>query len=163
VLDVGTGSGCLAVTLALELPGSRVTATDRSLAALAVARRNADRHGARADLACGDLAGHAAGPFDLVVANLPYIADGEMQALPASVRAFEPHAALAGGPDGADLLRLLVADLPRLLAPGGRALLEVGPGHADLLAGNVAAAGLLAAPPLVDAGGVERVIELLLS
>ena len=160
VLDVGTGSGCLAVTLALELPGSRVTATDGSLPALAVARRNAERHGARTDLVCGDLGGHVAGPFDLVVANLPYIPDGEMQALPVSVRDFEPHAALAGGRDGADLLRRLLADLPRLLSPGGRALLEVGPGHADLLAGDVAAAGLHAAPPLVDAGGVKRVIEL---
>ena len=160
VLDVGTGSGCLAVTLALELPGSAVVATDRSLAALAVARRNAARLGARVAPACGELAEHVAGSFDLVVANLPYIPDGELASLPAGVRDFEPRAALAGGPDGAGLLRRLIVDLPRLLAPGGRALLEVGPGHAGLLAPEVAAADLLADTPIRDAGGVERVVVL---
>jgi release factor glutamine methyltransferase len=160
VLDVGTGSGCLAVTLALELAGCAVAATDRSATALAVARANAARHGARLAFARGDLAAHVAGPFDLVVANLPYVPDGELASLPATVRDFEPRAALAGGPDGAELLRRLIADLPRLLAAGGVALLEVAPGHAELLAGDIAAAGLAAAPPLVDAGGVARVLEL---
>jgi release factor glutamine methyltransferase len=160
VLDVGTGSGCLAVTLALELEGSVVAATDRSAAALAVARANAARLGACVAFARGDLAAHLAGPFDLVVANLPYIPDGELASLPATVRDFEPRAALAGGSDGAELLRRLIADLPRLLAGGGVALLEAGPGHAARLAGDVAAAGLAAAPPLADAGGVARVLEL---
>ena len=160
VLDVGTGSGCLAVTLALELTDATVTATDESPAALAVARRNAARHGARVALACGDLAAHLAGGFDLVVANLPYIPDGEIASLPRDVREFEPHTALAGGADGADLLRHLIADLPRLLGPAGHALLEVGPGHAALLAAVVAGAGLAADAPIVDTGGVERVLVL---
>jgi release factor glutamine methyltransferase len=160
VLDVGTGSGCLAVTLALELPGSTVTATDRSPAALAVARANAARYGARVALACGDLASHLGGGTDLVVANLPYIPDGELAALPDEVREFEPRAALAGGPDGCDLLRRLVADLPRLLAPGGVALLEVAPGQADALAADVATAALVSAGRSRDVGGVERVVAL---
>jgi release factor glutamine methyltransferase len=160
VLDIGTGSGCIAVTLALELVDSVVSATDRSAAALLVARRNAARHGARATFSCGDLAAHAAGPFDLVVANLPYVPDSEMATLPATVRDFEPHTALAGGRDGGHLLRRLIGDLRRLLAPGGIALLEVGPGHGKLLAADVAAAGFTGAPALVDAGGVDRVLEL---
>lgn len=160
LLDVGTGSGALAVTLALEVGQAAVVASDASLAALALARRNAAAHGARLLLACGDLATHLRGPFDLVVANLPYIPDREMAALPATVREHEPHEALAGGTDGADLLRGLVADLPRLLAPAGAALLEVGPGHATLLERDVAAARLCIAERLPDAGGVERVIAL---
>jgi release factor glutamine methyltransferase len=160
ILDVGTGSGCLAVTLALELPGSRAAATDRSAAALAVARRNAARHGSRLALSCGDLAAHLGGGFDLVVANLPYIPDGEVAGLPRGVRDFEPRAALAGGPDGADLVRRLIADLPRLLVTGGLALLEVGPGHAALLAPEIAAAGLAAEPPITDAAGIPRVLVL---
>ncbi len=160
VLDVGTGSGCLAVTLALELPGSAVMAADRSPAALAVARRNAERHGTHVPLSCGDLAVHLGGGLDIVVANLPYIPDGEIASLARDVRDFEPHAALAGGPDGADLLRRLIADLPRLLSPGGLALLEVGPAHAALLAADVAAAGLIPGPPITDAAGIERVLVL---
>ncbi len=160
ILDVGTGSGCLAVTLALELPSSVVSATDLSLPALALARRNAARHGARVALSCGELAKHLAGAFELVVANLPYIPDGEIAALPRDVRDFEPRAALAGGPDGADLVRRLIADLPRLLAPCGFALLEVGPGQITLLAPEVADAGLIAQAPIIDAGGVARVLIL---
>ena len=160
VLDVGTGSGCLAVTLTLELADATVTATDESPAALAVARRNAARYGARVALSCGELAKHLGGAFDLVVANLPYVPDREIAALPRDVRDFEPHAALAGGPDGADLVRRLIADLPRLLAPRGFALLEVGPGHAALLAPEIAGAGLAADAPIVDAGGVARVLVL---
>jgi release factor glutamine methyltransferase len=158
LLDVGTGSGCIAVTLALELAGSVVAATDRSLAALSVARLNATRHGARVAFACGDLAAHLAGPFDLVVANLPYIPDAEMATLPATVRDFEPPAALAGGADGADLLRHLVASVPHRLVPGGVALLEVGPGHAELLVSEITAAGLAMLDPIRDAGDVARVL-----
>jgi release factor glutamine methyltransferase len=157
-LDVGTGSGCLAVTLSLEIPGAVVTATDRSTAALAVARRNRERLGATVSLACGDLASHLRGEFDLVVANLPYIPDGEVASLPRDVREFEPREALAGGADGADLLRRLIADLPRLLSPAGVALLEVGPGQAALLSASVADAGLLEVARIRDAGGVDRVL-----
>lgn len=159
-LDVGTGSGCLATTLALELPGARVVATDVSPTALGLARANARRLSARVTWCLADLAVPLRGGFDLVVANLPYIPDGELATLAPEIRDHEPRLALAGGTDGADLLRRLVADLPRHLAPEGRALLELGPGQADLLHPTVLAAGLHETTRLVDVTGVERVVVL---
>lgn len=160
VLDVGTGSGCLATTLALELPGARILATDVSPTALGLAWANARRLRARVACCLADLAVPLRGGFDLVVANLPYIPDGDLATLAPEIRDHEPRLALAGGPDGSDLLRRLVADLPRLLAPGGRALLELGPGQADLLHPTVLAAGLHETTRLVDMAGVERVVVL---
>lgn len=160
VLDLGTGSGCLAVTLALELPGARVLATDVSPAAIRLARSNALRLGARVVWCLGDLATPLRGGFDLVVANLPYIPDGELATLPTEIRDHEPRLALTGGPDGADLLRRLVADLPHLLAPEGHALLELGPGQADLLRPTEMAARLRETARLVDVAGVPRVVVL---
>ncbi len=160
VLDVGTGSGCLAVTLALEIAGAAVAATDVSPAATAVARRNARALGAAVSFAVGDLAAHLAGPFDLVVANLPYVPCGEIPDLAAEIRGPEPHVALAGGEDGADLLRAFVADLPRLLAPEGHALLEMGARQRAGLAPAVAAAGLAEVHRGLDHAGVERVLVL---
>ncbi len=125
VLDVGTGSGCLAVTFALERPAWSVVATDVSMAALEVAKRNADRLAAHVVLVGSDLAAGLSGTFGLVTANLPYVPSGAMAGLPAEVR-HDPVGALDGGPDGLDLIRRLVADLPGLLAAGGTALLELG-------------------------------------
>jgi len=160
VLDVGTGSGCLAVTLALELSGAAVAATDLSPAAVALARRNARALGAAVSFAVGDLAAHLRGPFDLVVANLPYVPAEEIPGLAVEIRGHEPHLALAGGADGADLIRALVADLPRLLAPGGRVLLEMGPRQRAEVAAAVAAAGLVEVHRGLDHAGVERVLVL---
>ncbi|MCU0293651.1 MAG: peptide chain release factor N(5)-glutamine methyltransferase [Thermoanaerobaculaceae bacterium] len=160
VLDVGTGSGCLATTLAMELPGARVVATDVSPSALRLARANARRLAARVACCLADLATPLRGGFDLVVANLPYIPDGELSTLAPEIRDHEPRLARAGGTDGADLLHRLVADLPRLLAPGGHALLELGPGQADLLRPGVLAAGLYETTRLVDVAGVDRVVVL---
>ena len=160
VLDVGTGSGCLAVTLALELSGATVTATDVSPEAVAVASRNARALGARVRFAAGNLATHIRGPFDLVVANLPYVPAGEIPELSVEIRAYEPHVALAGGEDGADLLRTFLADLPRLLAPGGHALLEMGPRQRAGLQAGVAASGLTEVHRGLDHAGIERVLVL---
>lgn len=158
--DIGTGTGCLAVTLALELPAARVLATDRSVEAAALARRNARRLGAGVGVAAGDLARHLRAAFDLVTANLPYVPSAEIPGLQPEVRDFEPALALDGGPRGTDFVLALVDGLPRLLAPGGVALLELGPGQADTVSCRAAASGLEETGRIVDPGGVERVIVL---
>ncbi|MBZ5587536.1 MAG: peptide chain release factor N(5)-glutamine methyltransferase [Acidobacteriia bacterium] len=160
VLDVGTGSGCLAVTLALELSGSVVTATDVSPEAISVARRNAQALGARVRFSAGDLAAHVRGQFDLVAANLPYVPEREIPGLSVEIRVHEPHLALDGGEDGADLLRSFVGDLPRLLAPGGHALLEMGPRQRAGLQAAIAASGLAEVHRGLDHAGIERVLVL---
>lgn len=128
VVDVGTGSGAIAVTLAAHLPDARVWAVDLSPDALAVARENAARANVRVQFLQGDLLAPllAAGEtVDLVVANLPYIPSGDLEALP--VARWEPRLALDGGADGLDLIRRLLAQLPTVLA--GLALLEIGAGQ----------------------------------
>jgi release factor glutamine methyltransferase len=131
VIDVGTGSGCIAVTLAAETPAIRVIATDTQAAALTLARRNAQLHGVadRVDLVRSDLLSAFGSPFDLVCANLPYIPSEDLGHLVVGRR--EPVSALDGGADGLRLIRRLVEMLPRLLAPGGQAVLEIGSGQAQ--------------------------------
>jgi release factor glutamine methyltransferase len=131
VLDCGTGSAALAVALAQELRSARVWASDCSRDALAVARRNVVRHAPHVTLVAADLlAAFRDDAFDLVVANPPYCAVHEIEALAPEVRDFEPRQALAGGADGLDVLRALVVGAARVLAPGGWLLLEVGAGQA---------------------------------
>jgi len=157
VLDVGTGSGCLAVTLAAERPAWRVVAVDRSPAALVVASRNAARHGTRVGLLCGDLAESLFGGFDLVVANLPYVPTDSLEELPAEV-ARDPRTALDGGRDGLLLVGRLLADLPRLLRPCGGGVLEIGDGQAEPVVRMAAGGGLAVARRIRDVGGCERVL-----
>lgn len=129
-LDVGTGSGALAITLAAEVPELSVVATDLSVAALAVARRNAREHGVagRIEFVQTDLlAGLAGGRFDCVIANLPYVPSAEVP-LPPHPVGFEPVVAVDGGTDGLALYRRLLADLARLLEPGASLFLEAAPG-----------------------------------
>jgi release factor glutamine methyltransferase len=130
VLDLGTGSGNLALAIARQHPGAQVTATDLSPAALAVARRNAERHGlaGRVRFLEGDLFGPLppGETFDFVVSNPPYIANGQITALPVGVRDYEPHLALDGGPDGFAVFARLVEGAPPYLVPGGHLLIEIG-------------------------------------
>ena len=158
-LDVGTGSGCIAVSLAAERPKWRVSAVDRSSVALHVARVNADRHGAEISFHRGDLTAAIAPPWDLVVANLPYVPTVDLGGLPMEVRR-DPASALDGGPDGLDLVRRLIKDLPRLLRPCGGAVLEIGEDQVDAVAVLAATAGLGVARRIEDPGGCERVIVL---
>jgi release factor glutamine methyltransferase len=137
-LDVGTGSGAIAVTLAAELPSARVVAIDISPGALRTARENARRHGVgeRIHFACcdADSALKCGGRFDVVVSNPPYVADGEWESLPAGVREHEPPRALLAGPDGLSVLRRLVAGAGRILSPGGELWCEIGAGQGAAVA-----------------------------
>ncbi|HEV3231551.1 MAG TPA: peptide chain release factor N(5)-glutamine methyltransferase [Candidatus Dormibacteraeota bacterium] len=161
LLDIGTGSGAIALALLHELPAATVVATDVSAAALAVARRNAGRLGlsGRVELREGDLDAGAAGPFDLVAANLPYIDPGWADAVTPEVAATEPGLALFAGRDGMDEIGRLLPRLPGLLAPGGAALLEFDP---RMLAPLLAAAAEAAprARVIKDLAGLDRVLVL---
>lgn len=129
ILDLGTGSGCIAVSLAKNLPAARLFASDLSAAALAVAQRNAAKHGVaeRIDFREGDLLQpwRDADSFDIIVSNPPYIGLREAPSLPSNVRDHEPHAALFAGDDGLAVLRRIVDDGPGFLAPGGQLLTEI--------------------------------------
>jgi release factor glutamine methyltransferase len=131
IMDVGTGSGCLAIVLAHELPGVRVVATDISGAALAVARRNAQRHGvdARLRFVRADLLAGIDTRAELIVSNPPYVPRGA--ALPPDVARFEPEEALFGGRDGFDVMRRLLAEARDRLTPDGRLVFEFGDGQED--------------------------------
>lgn len=160
-LDLCTGSGCVAITLARERPTSRVVATDLSGEALAVARDNALRLGAyNVALRQGDL--FAALPpgfrFDVVTANAPYIASGEFESLEPDVRDHEPRLALHGGLDGLDVLRRVVAGAAARLAPSGVLAVEVGAGQAPLVADLYERAGFRQIDLRKDYARIERVV-----
>lgn len=130
VLDVGTGSGCLAITVAKRLSGAQVTAIDISPEALAVATRNASKHhvGERISFLEGDLFAPlpAGATFDFILSNPPYIRHDELAGLQREVRDFEPRLALDGGPDGLDVFNRLADQARQFLAPGGQLLIEIG-------------------------------------
>lgn len=144
LLDLGTGSGILAVTLLAEWPAAHGVATDISAAALAVAGDNAQRHGvaARLDLRQADWWDGVTGHFDLIVANPPYIAIAEMPGLAPEVRDHDPHLALTDGADGLTAYRAIIAGLVAHLAPGGRVALEIGWTQGAAAAAMLADAGL---------------------
>ena len=162
-IDVGTGSGCVALALAAEDPFVRVVATDVDPLALAVARGNAARLGLarRVEFVLSDLF-HDVGerPFDLVVSNPPYIPADEYVALEPNVRDYEPRRALYGGLDGLDVYRRLVPGAALLLRPGGMLAVEVGAGQADAVAGIMTAAGAFEKPATRDdLAGIPRVVS----
>ena len=135
IVDVGTGSGCLAVALACELPGARISATDVSEAALAVAKRNAAKHGVadRITFARAPFLDGVDGTPHLVVANPPYVPTAATEMLAAEVGAHEPRLALDGGPDGLDCIRALLEQAAARLASGGHLVLEFGLGQDDAM------------------------------
>jgi release factor glutamine methyltransferase len=160
IVDVGTGSGALAVTLAKLRADAAVFASDVSAPALEVARANAERLGAAVTFLEGDLvaplAEHA--PFSMIISNPPYIPSGDIASLPADVRS-EPALALDGGADGLDLVRRLVADAPALLAPGGVLALEIGAGQAEATRALLRDAGFADVQTRKDLAGIERVVS----
>ncbi|MDP2134874.1 MAG: peptide chain release factor N(5)-glutamine methyltransferase [Sulfuritalea sp.] len=157
ILDLGTGSGCIGVTLALELPWARVTAVDASAAALQLARRNAERLGARIDLRQSDwFSALGDDRFDLVVANPPYIAAADPHLAAGDLR-HEPRAALSSGADGLDALRCIIAVASTHLAPDGQLWLEHGYDQADPVRELLVAAGLVDIEQHRDLAGIIRV------
>jgi release factor glutamine methyltransferase len=158
-LDVGVGSGVIALTLAQEFPEAEIHGIDLSPAALALTRENIARHGleTRVTLHEGDLLPPASGPFELIVANLPYIASADMAELQKEVQ-FDPASALDGGEDGLDLVRRLITDAPHHLAPGGLMALEIGHDQAARVAEIFAQAGYEQIAIEKDYQGVERFV-----
>lgn len=162
IVDVGTGSGAVAVALARHLPEAVITAVDISPAAVAIARENVEAHGVedRVRVLEGDLlAGLPEGEtFDLILSNPPYIREDEFAGLPQDVRDFEPRQALVAGPRGVEPLERLAAMAAHRLVPGGWLLVEIGPAQASE-AVLAAAPHLEPAATLSDDAGIPRVVQ----
>jgi release factor glutamine methyltransferase len=159
ILDIGLGSGCIAVALAANLPGAAVCGVENSAAALAVARENADRHGVRLQFFAGSLFEPLPSErFDVIVSNPPYIPSGDLAGLDPEVRDFEPRAALDGGTDGLDFYRLLIPAAVDHLQPGGWLLVEVGIDQAAAVKDIFAVNGFSAIFTARDPGEIERVV-----
>jgi release factor glutamine methyltransferase len=167
VVDLGTGSGILAVTWLLERPRSHALAVDSSFEALALARSNARRHRVadRIELVAGDWLGSVAPaserPFDLAISNPPYLALSEAAALSATVRDHDPASALFAGEEGLDAIRRLLDEVPAFLAPGAPFLFEIGAGQAPAVEREIAARREWRFVRIVpDLGGIPRVAVL---
>ncbi len=164
IADVGVGSGAIAVCVAKHLKNCRVTAIDISQPALAVARRNAEKHGVaeRINFVEGDLLATlpTAETFSLVLSNPPYVASTEMAELAANVRDHEPHLALDGGEHGTQVIERLIAETPQHLLPGGWLLLEVGSSNADRVEAFISQNfDLELHETLKDIAGLPRVVQ----
>lgn len=163
ILEIGTGTGCIAIAAAVNLPTATFTATDISEAALDVAQRNAAKHGVseRITFLHGDLFAPLAADarFDLIVSNPPYVGEDEMPTLQVEVARHEPKLALVSGPDGLDLIRRLLAESPRHLGSGGSLLLEIAPEQARAVASLAEATGQYVDVRVVkDLSRAERVV-----
>jgi release factor glutamine methyltransferase len=163
LLDLGTGTGCILVTLLAELPCAHGLGTDLSPSALVLAAANAARLGvgSRAAFMAADWLDGIDGRFDLVLSNPPYLASGEIAGLAPEVAAYDPMLALDGGADGLDAFRRIAAGAPKVLAEGGRLLVEIGAGQAAQVSDMVRAAGLKLDPSQAigrDLAGRPRVV-----
>ncbi|MCX7707407.1 MAG: peptide chain release factor N(5)-glutamine methyltransferase, partial [Anaerolineae bacterium] len=168
VADIGTGSGAIAVALAVNVPDLVVYATDISPEALEVAERNIWRYGVgdQVQLLPGHLLDPLPEPVDIIVANLPYIPTGELASLPPQVRDFEPFLALDGGPDGLQVIRQLLEALARpegrmKLRPGGTVYLEIGAHQGEAAVALVQAIlGDVEVDVLPDYAGLDRILVI---
>lgn len=165
IVDIGTGCGCIAVSLALMLPRSSLHAVDISTDALALAAKNAERHGVsrriafHAGDACSALPNSLKGRVDAIVSNPPYISDAEYATLDGGIRNFEPPTALKGGTDGLDVLRSISAGAADYLATGGFLAVEIGPNQAEAAADILGRGGIFTEIETVrDLSGRTRII-----
>jgi release factor glutamine methyltransferase len=163
IVDVGTGSGCIVVSLAVKLPEARLIATDISSDALALATENAKRHkvSSRIQFLRGDLLAPVPVRAEGIVANLPYVTTSEWERLPRNIRDHEPRAALDGGPDGLTYIRRLLSQAAQRVKPDGWLLLEIGATQGQLVATLARQAFPLAAINLHrDYAGLTRIVEI---
>ncbi|MEM9113331.1 MAG: peptide chain release factor N(5)-glutamine methyltransferase [Myxococcota bacterium] len=158
VIDVGTGSGAIALAFKTERPEADVYGADLSASALEVARQNAERLGLALSFVQADLLPPEPRRFDLILANLPYIPSREVDGLMPEVSLHEPRLALDGGENGLEPIERLVVQLPERLAPGGFVLLECGPTQTDAVAGLLEEQSLTASV-YEDLGGLPRLVE----
>lgn len=159
VVDVGTGSGAIALSLKDERPDAQVTAIDVSVDALAVASANAERLGLDVTFVQSDLLDQVeGGPFDLVVSNPPYVSAGEVDALEPEVAVYEPRLATVAGQDGLEVYRRLLPPAVERLVPGGWLVLECGAGQAAALVAELAGLGYGDAEVDRDLAGIDRVV-----
>lgn len=161
LLDLGTGTGCILLALLAELPNARGLGVDLSPLAVEAAVGNAERNGLsrRARFQTGDWGNGLKDRFDIVVSNPPYIPSAEIATLEPEVREHDPRRALDGGPDGLAPYRIIAAQLPGLLVPGGLVAVEVGQGQAADVARLLAAQGIGAVESVRDLGGIERCVR----
>ena len=160
VLDIGTGSGAIAIALAHEMPEIHVTAIDCSEKALEVARGNARRNGVedRVAFLAGDLKSLPPGPYDVIVSNPPYIPSRDWEQLMPEVRDHEPRLALDGGDDGLEAYRRIAVQAVQILSPDGWLLVEVGIDQATVVSALFRAAGLTEVLQRDDYAGIPRVV-----
>ncbi|QHQ34923.1 peptide chain release factor N(5)-glutamine methyltransferase [Algicella marina] len=160
ILDLGSGTGCIALSLLAEWPTATAVLADVSTAALAVAQRNADalEVSGRCECVASDWYTAIEGQFDLIVSNPPYISAAEMRTLSADVVDWEPHVALTPGGDGLDAYRAIAGGVTSHIAPGGRLMLEIGPSQANAVSDLVAATRPADLSVLQDLDGRDRVV-----
>ena len=162
VLDLCTGTGCAAIAIAKNAPHAQVTATDLSTDALALTRENATRHGVTIDLFQGDLFSALpteTPPFDLIVANPPYVEENDWPELSPVIRIHEDPRALLAGPDGLDAIRRIITDAPAWLKPGGMLALETGERQSETVMTLYKGAGFGGIATRNDLAGIPRIIH----
>lgn len=161
ILDIGTGSGCILISLLHEWPEATGVGTDLSAGAIRTAQRNAEKHGVagRVEFVQTSWAQGIEGPFDLVVSNPPYIRRDVIPNLDENVRNYDPILALDGGEDGLDAYRSILTEIKSLLAPGGKMFFEIGYDQSESVPRLVANAGATPERIIRDSGGNPRVVE----
>lgn len=158
VIDIGSGSGCIAITIERERPDLHVISVDRSVEALAVAAINRERLQSRVTLAASDLMSSVVGTYDVIVSNPPYVPLGEYEELAVEVRIHEPLIALTPGPSGMEIIDRIFDEARRSLAPRGYLVLEIGYGQEAMLRALAQAKGFTVDAFLPDLAGIPRVV-----